>query len=300
MLHDHHHHEVGYTRAFAWGIALNVAFVVVEAIFGVASNSLAMLADAGHNVSDVLGLILAWGAQYLSRIKPSERRTYGWRSSSIAAALLNSVVLLVAIGGMVWEALRRFTHPEPTAGAIVIVVAGIGVIVNSATAALFFKGRTSDLNIRAAFVHMAADVAVSLGVVLAGCGILLTGRLWIDPLVSLVIAGMILVGTWGLFRQSVDLALHAVPPGIDLQEVKSFLVALPGVERVHDLHVWAMSTTETALTAHLVKPVISNEDALLAKACQELHHRFGIHHTTLQIERDSEAAQCRQAPDDVV
>lgn len=300
MPHSHDHGPANHNRAFALGVAMNVAYIVVEVVFGVLVNSLALLADAGHNLSDVLGLLVAWGAFYLSRLKPTSRRTYGWRSSSILAALANALILLVAIGGIIWEAIRRFAEPQAVTGTTMIWVAGVGVVINTATALLFLKGRKEDLNIKGAFLHMAADAGVSLGVVAAGTAIYLTGRSWIDPATSLAIAAVILIGTWGLLRDSVDLVLHAVPRDIDMGEVRDYLLRLPGVEHVHDLHVWAMSTTETALTAHLVKSEMDNEDALLADASHELHDQFGIEHVTIQIERNAEAARCRQAPADAV
>lgn len=300
MTHRHDHAPANYNKAFAFGVALNVAYIAIEVAFGLLVNSLALLADAGHNLSDVLGLLLAWAAHYLSQIQPSGHRTYGWRSSSILAALFNAIILLVAIGGIVWEALRRFVEPQAVAGTTVMWVAAVGVIINTVTALLFFAGRKSDLNIRGAFLHMAADAGVSVGVVVAGFAIHLTAAQWIDPVTSLLVALVILVGTWGLLRDSVNLALHAVPKEIDLSEVRQYLLDLPGVQRVHDLHVWAMSTTETALTAHLVKPRIENDDALLAEASHQLHHRFNIGHVTLQVERDANDSRCRQAPDDAV
>lgn len=285
--HYGHHHDLGDVarRAFVIGIALNGAFVAVEAAAGLATGSLALLADAGHNLSDVLGLLLAWGASHLSRRAPSRRRTYGWRRSSIMAALLNALLLLVAVGGIAWEAIRRAQAPVPVPGLPVLVVAAIGFLVNGATAALFLSSRRHDLNARGAFLHMAADAAVSLGVVAAGAAILATGWMWLDPAVSLVIAVVILAGTWGLLKEALDLALDAVPAGIDPEAVAAYLAALPGVTAVHDLHVWGMSTTEAALTAHLVKPDHADDDALIARATRELHERFRIAHVTLQWER---------------
>ncbi|MGE0609676.1 MAG: cation diffusion facilitator family transporter [Pirellulales bacterium] len=303
MSHHHHHHHHGpadHNAAFAWGVALNAAYIGIEVGCGLWANSLALLADAGHNASDVLGLLLAWGAHRLSSVRPTERRTYGWRSSSILAALVNAIVLLVAIGGIAWEAVRRFGDPGATDAVVVIVAATLGTIINTATALLFIRGKERDLNIRGAFLHMAADAAISLGVVVAGVCIWLTGWTWIDPAVSLAVAGLILWGTWGLFRDSANLALHAVPAGIDPREVRGYLAGLPGVEGLHDLHIWAMSTTEAALTAHLVMPNAAGDDAFLAETCRELHDRFGIEHTTLQIERGHAEIFCRQSPDDVV
>ena len=288
----HVHASNDYNRIFAVAVALNVGFVIVEAGFGVAARSLALLADAGHNLGDVLGLLLAWGATRLAQRRPSQRRTYGWRSSSILAAMLNAGLLLVAVGGIAWEAVRRFGSPGEVAGGTVIWVAAAGVVLNTATALLFVAGRKRDLNLRAAFLHMAADAAVSAGVVVAAVVMLRTGWMWLDPTVSLVIAAVILVGTWGLLRESVDLALAAVPAGIDPAAVEAYLGGLPGVTAVHDLHIWGMSTTESALTAHLVKPDPRDDDELLARACRELHDRFGIGHATLQWERGGHPAPC--------
>ena len=285
MGHNHDHSPIDYNRAFALGVGLNTAFVVAESGFGVATGSLALLADAGHNLSDVLGLLLAWGANWLARQSPTRRRTYGWRRSSILAALLNAMLLLVAVGGISWEAVRRLLAPEPAPGPAVIWVAAVGIAVNTLTALLFLRGSQRDINIRGAFLHMAADAAVSLGVVIAGILMLRTGWAWLDPATSLVIAVVILLGTWGLFRESLDLALDAVPPGIDPQAVHEYLSGLPGVTAVHDLHIWALGTTETAFTAHLVVPDGADHDALLATLSRELHDRFGIEHATVQIER---------------
>lgn len=289
MSASHHPHPSAFDRAFALGAALNIGFVAIEAAAGVIASSTALLADAAHNFSDVLGLLLAWGASLLSRRPRSRRRTYGWRSSSILAAVLNAIVLLVVTGGVAWEAVQRFARPAPVAGGIVVWVALAGVAVNTATAFLFRHGRTHDLNVRGAYLHMAADAAVSAGVVAAGFAILATGWLWIDPLMTLVIAAVILGSTWGLLRQSVNLALHAVPEGIDPEAVEAYLATLPGVTAVHDVHIWAMSTTETALTAHLVKQDARNDDAVIAEATGVLHDRFGIQHTTLQWERGPDA-----------
>jgi cobalt-zinc-cadmium efflux system protein len=291
----HHHGPATYDRAFALGVSLNVIFVVTEAVFGVIAESTALLADAAHNFSDVLGLVLAWGASYLSRRPRSARRTYGWRSSSILAALLNAVVLLVVTGGMAWEAVQRFGTPAQVGGGIVAWVALLGVGINTATALFFMSGRKKDLNIRGAFLHMVADAAVSAGVVVAGVAILVTGWVWIDPVVTLLIAAVILGSTSGLLRESVNLALHAVPEGIDPEAVEAYLMSLPGVTAVHDVHIWAMSTTETALTAHLVKQDARDDDAIIADATRGLHDRFRIEHTTLQWERGPDAC-CPRLP----
>jgi cobalt-zinc-cadmium efflux system protein len=299
MAHDHSHAPANFGRAFAIGAALNLSFIAVETVWGVRAHSLALLADAGHNLSDVLGLLLAWGAGSLARRAPSERRTYGLRRSSTLAAL-NALLLLIAVGGIAWEAVGRFSHPSPVAGRTVIWVAAVGIAVNGGTALLFLSGRKSDLNIRAAFLHMAGDAGAALGVVLAGAAILATGWQWIDPAVSLIIALIILVGTWGLLRDSLNLALDAVPQGIDVTAVRRCLEGLPQVTEIHDLHIWGMSTTETALTAHLVMPAGRPADAFYHKACSELHDQFGIEHVTLQVESGDPAHPCRQAPAETV
>jgi cobalt-zinc-cadmium efflux system protein len=290
MAHDHD--DSDYNRAFAIGVALNVGFIIIEIVFGLLAGSLALLADAGHNLSDVLGLLLAWGASYMVKRRPTERHTYGWRKSSIIAALMNAIILMVAIGAIAWEAIGRFNSPAPVGGQTIIIVAAIGVVINTITALLFVSGRKHDLNIRGAFLHMAADAGVSAGVVVAGLVILASGWMWVDPLVSLAIAVIILIGTWGLMSDAMNLALDAVPKGIDPEAVSDYLAGLPGVESVHDLHIWAMSTTETALTAHLVKPDSKDDDALIEKASKGLHDRFGIEHITLQWERWHELNHC--------
>ena len=291
--HDHTHGPVSYGRAFAIGIGLNLTFVAVEFGAGMLAGSLALMADAGHNLSDVLGLAVAWGGAILAARRPTAQRTYGLRRSSILAALLNAVFLLIAIGGIAWEAIRRLQAPEPTAGWTVIGVALVGIAINAATALLFMRGREHDLNIRGAFLHMAADAGVSLGVVFAGALILVTGWLWVDPIISLGIAAVILIGTWGLLRDSVNMALDAVPEGMDVAAVQTYLAALPGVINVHDLHIWPLSTTETSLTAHLIcQPAAGNTDALLQQATAELHVRFGIEHATLQLETGDPTHPC--------
>jgi cobalt-zinc-cadmium efflux system protein len=300
VVHGHNHPHGGATRsrAFALGAGLNVAFIAAEVIFGVRAHSLALLADAGHNLGDVLGLGLAWGALVLGQRPPTERHTYGMRRASILAALANAILLLVAVGGIAWEALQRLGHPGPVAGSVVMAVAGLGVVVNGVTALLFVSGRKEDLNVRGAFVHMAADAVVSLGVVAAGLAMARTGWLWLDPAVSLVIGAVIIWGTWSLLRESLRLAMDAVPPGVDFQQVEAYLQELPGVTAVHDLHIWAMSTTEIALTAHLVKPDAEVDDTLLQRINRELHDRFHIEHTTIQLERED--GRCEQAPANVV
>jgi cobalt-zinc-cadmium efflux system protein len=303
---DHHHghghsHAVGsYDGAFAVGIALNSAFVVAEVFFGFRANSLALLADAAHNLSDVAGLGLAWGAAWLGRRKPTPRRSCGFRRASIMAALANATLLLVAVGGILLESVNRLRLPEPIAGNTVIWVAAVGVAINGATALLFMRGRHGDLNIRGAFLHMASDAAVSLGVVLSALVGQATGWLWLDPIAGLAIAAVILMGTWSLGRDSFNLAFDATPSGIDPDAVSRHLAGLPGVVEVHDLHIWAMSTTETALTAHLVRPDAALDDAFLSEVCAHMHKQFGIHHTTLQVETGDPAHPCRLAPAEVV
>lgn len=298
--HAHAHGPKDYGRAFAIGVGLNIAFVVIEAVYGLASGSLALLADAGHNLSDVLGLLLAWGAICLARRAPSRRRTYGFRRTTILAALANSVILMIAVGGIAWEALQRFARPAAVESGVIVLVAGIGIVVNTVTALLFLSGRKSDLNIRGAFIHMAADAGVSAGVVIAGLAIGATGLAWIDPVVGLIIVVVIAVGTWDLLRDSLNLALDAVPRGIDPDAVEAYLLGLPGVTAVHDMHIWGMSTTETALTAHLVKPEHEGDDELLGRICLGLAERFGINHATLQWERGDGSEPCRFEPDHVL
>lgn len=297
---SHEHEGQSYGRAFAIGVGLNLTFVTVEVIFGLAAHSLALIADAGHNLSDVLGLVLAWGASVLARRLPTARRTYGLRRSTVLAALLNGVLLLIAVGGIGWEAVRRFAEPATVSASVVIWVAAVGVVINSATALLFVAGRKGDLNIRGAFLHMVADAGVSAGVVAAGVGLAATGWTWLDPAISLLIAGVILWGTWGLLRDSVNLALDAVPENVEPAAVHAYLAGLPGVTEVHDLHIWAMSTADLALTAHVVKPGLDDDDPLIARASEELHERFGIDHTTIQVERSQGEPPCHLAPADVV
>lgn len=302
--HDHSHHghahepPRGHDRAFAVGVALNLGFVLIEFVAGIYADSLALIADAGHNLSDVLGLLLAWGAATLARQIPSERFTYGLRSSTILAALGNAAFLLLITGAIGWEAVQRFGNPQLVDQHVVIWVAAAGIVVNAATALMFMSGRKTDLNIRGAFLHMAADAGVSLGVVVAGLGMLATGWTWLDPAVGLAIAVAIVLSTWSLLRESLGLALHAVPKGVDPGAVRSWLAGLPGVREVHDLHIWGMSTTETALTAHLVMPAGHPGDAFLEQIAHDIGRRFRIGHVTLQVEiaRDS----CVLAPDHVV
>jgi cobalt-zinc-cadmium efflux system protein len=296
--HGHSHTPANYNKAFGIGILLNSIFVIIEAFYGVIGHSLALLSDAGHNLSDVLSLILAWVAAALSKRRPTSQSTYGYRRSSILAALFNAVVLLIAIGAIAWEAIQRFNAPAPVTGHTVIWVAGVGIAINAITALLFMSGRKGDMNVRGAFLHMAADAGVSLGVVIAGFIITWTNLLWIDPVVSLGIVLVIFFSTWGLLKDSVNMALDTVPSGIDVVEVKRYLSGLPTVSDVHDLHIWGMSTTETALTVHLVVTGEGEHDELIKSATNDLHHKFKIEHSTLQIEKGS--FSCQLAPDETV
>jgi cobalt-zinc-cadmium efflux system protein len=293
MPHAHHHHEpASYNRAFAIGIALNVGFVLVEAGYGLYADSLALIADAGHNLSDVLSLGLAWGAMLLATKASTDRRTYGYRKVTIMASLVSAIVLLVALGGIAWEALGRFVNPQPVAGTVVIVVAAIGVVINTATALLFYSGQKHDLNIRSAFLHMAADAAVSAAVIIAGVIIVWQGWLWIDPAITLVIVAVILVSAWGLLRESLNFAIDAVPASIDLVAIRDYLSGLEDVTDLHDLHVWALSTTEVALTVHLVVTGDRLRDDALLDIQQHLHDHFGIAHATIQVETLGEERVC--------
>lgn len=304
--HDHTHHAQDHVHlpsrfgsAFATGVGLNGAFVVCEIFFGVWSNSVALLADAGHNLGDVLGLIAAWSASILVTRAPSVRFTYGFRGSSILAALFNGVILLVAVGGISWEALQRLVDPQPVATGNVMAIAALGILVNGCTAWLFASGRKSDINLRGAFLHMLADAMVSAGVIAAALVMRLTGWLWLDPLVSLAVNIVIVAGTWGLIRDALGMSMAAVPTRIDPFAVRRFLEERPGVGGLHDLHIWSMSTTETALTCHLVMPLGHPGDEFLHELCRDLASRFGIGHSTVQIETDP-AAVCVLAPDHVV
>jgi cobalt-zinc-cadmium efflux system protein len=290
--HSHHCHDQGHShapsdfgRAFAIGIALNLGFVVAETVFGFLANSMSLLADAGHNLSDVLGLVVAWAGAVMARRAASPRFTYGLKKAPILAALANSLFLLVAVGAIGAEAVRRLFHPSPTEGGTVIVIAAAGIVMNGLTAWLFARGREHDINIRGAYMHMAADAAVSAAVVFAGAIIVWTGQQWVDPVMSLAVSVVILLGSIGLFKESVWMSLAGVPIGIDVDQVEAELAQLEGVETVHDLHVWPLSTTETALTAHLVAPHVASTDELLQTARSMLHSRFRIEHCTLQIER---------------
>jgi cobalt-zinc-cadmium efflux system protein len=297
--HGHVHTPNDFGAVFAAATALNVGLVAVQVFYGIAAHSVALLADAGHNFGDALGLFIAWGAHAVAKLNPTKRYTYGFRSASILAALLNGVILLVATGAIAWEAIQRFFEPGEVAGLTVMVVAAIGIVVNGFSAWLLMAGQKGDLNIRGAFVHMVADAAVSLGVVVAGGVIILTGWNWLDPTVSLAISAVIVWGTWGLLREAVNHSLDAVPSDIDPKDVSKYLSDLPGVDGIHDLHVWAMSTTETALTCHLVMPKGHPGDEFLEKLYHQLHVKFGIEHPTLQIELGN-AGACRLAPDHVV
>ena len=280
-----HPHSHDYGRAFAIGIALNMLFVLVEAFYGWLTDSLALLSDAGHNLSDVLGLLMAWGGFYLARLRPSRRHTYGLGRATMMAAVFNALILLVATGGIVWEAIARFSHPVPIRGGTVMAVAAIGIAVNGFTAWLFMpRGGRHDLNLRGAFLHMAADTLVSLGVVIAAALFIWTGWTWLDPAISLVIALVILLGTWDLLRHALRLSLDGVPASIELDEVSDYLTTLPGVSAIHDLHIWAMSTSETALTVHLIMPDGQPDDDFLCRIANALHDKFDIDHTTIQIE----------------
>lgn len=296
--HAHVHAPASFGKAFAIGISLNIALVVAEAVYGYLGNSTALLADAGHNLSDVLGLVVAWGASIAAKRAPSGRFTYGLRASTILAALANAVFLLVATGAIGWEAILRLRAPEPIAGVTVMVVAGIGILINGFTAMLFARGRKDDINIEGAYLHMAADAAVSLGVVVSAALIVWTGWLWLDPVTSLVICVVILGSTTSLLRSSIDMSMAAAPKGTDLAAIRECLLARPGVSGIHDLHVWPISTTETALTCHLVMPAGSG-DAFLMETAQLLKTSFRIGHTTLQIETHPDNG-CALAPDDVV
>ncbi len=295
--HDHshgHHHALpaDHGRAFALAIGINTLFVVIEFIYGFIANSTALMADAGHNLSDVLGLALAWGAAVLAKRAPNKNFTYGLRGSSIVAALLNALLLMLACGAIAWEAVMRFSAPPPVAGMTVSVVAAIGVAINGFSAWLFMAGSKGDLNIRGAYQHMAADAAISLGVVISGIVIMYTGWVWLDPAVSLVIVAMIVISTWSLLRESVQLVLAGVPPSIDSTAVKAFLSKQEGVSEVHDLHIWAMSTTETALTAHLVMPGGYPGDARVDAIGVQLREDFKIAHCTLQVEEGTTDHDC--------
>jgi cobalt-zinc-cadmium efflux system protein len=299
--HGHYHHShAGSSRGYALGFALNLAFVLIEFTTGLLTNSLSLLADAGHNLSDIIALALAWGATVLSRRKPSARYTYGLRGTSIWAALVNALLLVLACGAIAWEALQRLQSPQPVATLPVIVVAAIGVLINTATALMFMRDSHKDLNRRGVYLHMMADAAVSLGVVISTLVMLWTGWHWLDPATSLVIVAVILGGTWGLLRDSANMSLLAVPASVDTAAVADYLRQCPGVTGLHDLHIWSMSTSEIALTAHLVVPGHRPGDDFYARLSEDLEERFGIQHATVQVECGDASHPCRLAPDDVV
>lgn len=299
---SHHHHASpsNFGKAFIIAIGLNTAFVVVEFTYGFIANSTALMADAGHNLSDVLGLLLAWGAAILGRKEPGGRYTYGLRSTSILAALANAMFLLVACGAIAWEAIQRFSQPPIVSGFTIMEIAAIGIVINGLSAWLFVKGSKGDLNIRSAYLHMLADAVVSLGVVAAGVTIMFTNWFWLDPVISLIIVLVIVIGTWGLLRESTQLALSAVPAHIDLPEVESFLRQFSGVTDIHDLHVWGMSTTETALTVHLIMPEGYPGDTLMDEIVLGLKERFSFDHSTLQIEQGTTNHVCTLKPDKAI
>ena len=293
--HHHHHAHPDYNRAFMVGVVLNLIFVVVEVFYGLLADSLALLTDAGHNLGDVMGLLLAWGAMALAARRPSARRTYGYSRATILASLASGLLLLLAVGAIAWEAIGRFVQPVSPAGETMMIVAGIGVVINTVTALFFISGKDHDLNIRGAYLHMAADAGVSLGVVLSGALIWKFGFTWVDPLISLVIAAVIFWSTWGLMRESLNLAVDAVPRNVDPEQVRHFLISQPGVTGLHDLHIWAMSTTDNALTAHLVMPDRPDEDTFLHRVAGQLKQRFHIDHATIQIERGDIDVHCHQS-----
>ena len=308
---DHHHHghshgigghghaPASFGRAFAIGIGLNAGFVAAEVVFGILAHSVALLADAGHNLGDVIGLGGAWLASWLGTRSPSSQYTYGMRRSSVLAALANAIILLIVTGGIAWEAILRLITPAPVAGMTIMLVAIAGIFVNGITAWLFMSGRKGDLNIKAAFLHMAADAMLALGVAVAGAVIMMTGWLRLDPAVSLILSIVIVIGTWSLLRDAVKLSLDAVPPGIDQQAVEAYLLSLPGISEVHDLHIWGLSTTDTALTVHLVHERIEEAD-LLERVCHEVRDRFGIGHATIQLETPEAAHRCELRPAHIV
>ncbi len=292
MSHEHHVTKQNYNKAFSIGIALNLAYIIVEFIFGLMASSMSLLADAGHNLSDVLGLLLAWGASYLARRPATSTKTYGMRKSTILAALINAVIVFITVGAIAIEAINRFIHMEHVAAGTIIIIAAIGFVINSVTAVLFMSGRKKDLNIKAAFLHMAADAGVSLGVAAGGIVMQLTGFYLLDPILSLLIIVIIVISTWGTLKESFNLSMDAVPNHIELDKVKDYLETLPGVNEVHDLHIWALSTTESVLTAHLVKPEGHDDDEFISQVCKELNDRFNIGHTTIQLEKSDKIKNC--------
>lgn len=292
MSHEHNTIKQNYNKAFSIGIALNLAYIIVEFTFGLMASSMSLLADAGHNLSDVLGLLLAWGASYLARRPATSTKTYGMRKSTILAALINAVIVFITVGAIAIEAINRFIHMEHVAAGTIIIIAAIGFVINSVTAVLFMSGRKKDLNIKAAFLHMAADAGVSLGVAAGGIVMQLTGFYLLDPILSLLIIVIIVISTWGTLKESFNLSMDAVPNYIELDKVKDYLETLPGVNEVHDLHIWALSTTESVLTAHLVKPEGHDDDEFISQVCKELNDRFNIGHTTIQLEKSDKIKNC--------
>ncbi|HFD04756.1 MAG TPA: cation transporter [Firmicutes bacterium] len=292
MSHNHNHGIGNYNRSFAFGVLLNVIFVIIEAVYGILSGSLSLLADAGHNLSDVISLLLAWGASVIATKAATDRRTYGFRKVTIFAPIISAVILIITLTGITWEAINRFFHPQPIKGITIIIVAAVGVVVNTLTALMFIKGQKHDLNIRGAFLHMAADAGVSLGVVIAGLIIMIKGWLWIDPVLSLIIVSVILFGIKGLLRDSIHYAIDGVPNGIDISEVKKYLMGRDHVLSIHDLHIWPLSTTETALTVHLIMDTEQLDNNFLSNLQIQLHDRFGIEHSTIQVEANSEENNC--------
>jgi cobalt-zinc-cadmium efflux system protein len=292
MAHNHNHTVKNYNKAFALGISLNIVFVIIEAFYGFIAGSLALVADAGHNLSDVLGLLIAWGASVLATKSPTEKRTYGFRRVTILASLSSAILLLVALGGIAFEAFERLAAPQPVEGIMIIIVAAIGVVINTVTALLFISGQKDDLNIKGAFLHMAADAAVSLGVVIAGVVIMQTGWLILDPILSLAIVLIILIGSWGLLRDSVNLSIDAVPKNLNISDIQKYFSELNCVTKIHDLHIWALSTTETALTVHLVTDLNSLDNKFLRNIQRDMHEQFGIDHPTIQIEYEDSDNNC--------
>jgi cobalt-zinc-cadmium efflux system protein len=298
--HEHTHAPLSFNSAFAVGIMLNMVFVAIESFYGWQVNSLALLADAGHNLSDVAGLVLAWGGTLAVKLRPNARHTYGWKRATILAAFANALLLLLAMGALAWEAIGRLASSQPTVqaqGITIMVVACVGIVINTATALLFMRGRDSDLNIRGAFMHMVADALVSAGVVVVGALSLWMAWTWLDPVVSLIIAGIILLGTWGLFKQSLHMLFDGVPDSVDPSAVYEFLAHLPGVSQVNDLHIWAMGTSHIAMTAHLVMPHGNTDDAFLQSATEQMHDRFDITHVTLQVMQRAFSAGCVEQTD---
>ena len=298
--HGHHHAPKNYNRAFFIGIALNSIFVIIEGLYGYLSHSLALMADAGHNLSDVAGLIIAWGAFWLTSKKPTAKYTFGLRKSSILSALINAIFLMIAVGIIIWEAIHRLWNPTNIESSTVMIVAGIGIVINTITALLFFKDKDDDINLRGAYLHMAADALISLGVVIAALVIHFTKWNWLDPIISIVISLIIIYGTWDLLKDSLRLSMDAVPSGIDPAAVKKYLESIEDVVEVHDLHIWAMSTTETAMMVHLSmkNSVVNNQK--LANIGQNLKKQFKIHHSTIQVELYDEKFHCHLKPSDIV